>query len=221
MTTYFGFIPSDTLNKQIDDIINVIENNTKTDYYPYRNEVTKQIGHELVDNLLTQIIELMQDPERKQRLQKVVKTIHSAVDTLLKHILGKDSNDKVIDSYHFLTDKSLFVDNEGVRRVGFPLSDTIAQHIISSFALAENSTPPHTQLQHAVDSMINANLEHFLKDFSATLNLGLLKRKAVPIAEVAISKGAELAIHKIMPDMPSDAAQRLCNHYQKLIVEAN
>lgn len=221
MTTYFGFIPSDKLNNQINEIIDVIDNNKKADYYTYRNEVTKQIGHELVDNLLTKTVDLIQDPDRKQRLQKVVKTVHSAVETLLKHVLGKESNDKVMDSYHFLKDKSLFTDDEGIRRIGFPLSDTIAQTMINSLALAEKSQPPHAELQDGVDAMINANLEHFLKDFSASLNLGLLKRKAVPIAEMAISKGSELAIHKIMPDMPSDAAQRLCNHYQQLVVKTD
>lgn len=223
MTTYFGFLPSDQLRTKIEEIQHIIENNIKTDYYPHRDEVTKLIAHELIDNLLNDLVTLIQDPERKHRLEKVVKTVHGTVDTLLGSILSKQSNDKVIDSYHFMVNHSLFTDNDDQMRVGYELPHEDAQLINDNFDKIQTAITqakrPHTHLQNASETIINATLHHYLHDFGQTLHLGLLKRGAIPIAETAISKSAQIAIHKIMPDMPQTATERLYHHYQQLIVQ--
>lgn len=223
MTTYFGFLPSDELKAKIEETQHIIDNDIKTDYYPHRDEVTKLIAHELIDNLLNNLVTLVQDPERKQRLEKVVKTVHGAVNTLLGSILGKQSNDKVMDSYHFMVNRSLFTDNDGQMRVGYELPSEDAKVIKDSFTKAQaaidQSERPYPHLQTAAETIITATLHHYLHDFGQTLHLGLLKRGAIPIAETAIAKGSQVAIHKIMPDMPQAAAERLYHHYQQLIVQ--
>lgn len=223
MTTYFGFLPNNELKAKIEETQHIIDNGIHTEYYPYRDEVTKLIAHQLIDNLLNRLVTLVQDPERKQQLDKIVKTVHSTIDTLLASILGKQSNDKVMDSYDFMVNHSLFTDNDGQMRIGFELSNEDAKLINDSFYQAQiaidKSEPPHAHLQTAAETIINATLHHYLHNFGQTLHLGLLKRGAIPIAETAIAKGSQVAIHKIMPTMPQVAAERLYNHYQKLIVQ--
>lgn len=220
MTTYFGFKPTQELQEQIAETVDIVENQVKTDYYVYRDKITKQVAHEIVDNLLSQLVSFIEDPNRKKRLEKVIHTIHGAIDTLLKHVLTKLPNEKAIDSFDFLQNKSVFTDSNGDFKVGFALSDEQIEKIKAHFQQADdNADAPHKYLQVVVEVIIDGNLEHFLKDFSKTLHLGMLKRGAIPIAEKAISTAAHIAVHKIMPDMPLEAATRLKEHYKSLIVE--
>lgn len=218
MTTYFGFIPSTTLNSQIDTNIEVMGNAIDTNYNPYRDTVTKQIAHELLDNLLTKMLDLIADEDRRHKMQKVNQAIHTAIDTMLKHVLTDLPNEKVLDSYHFMNNSCLFVDNDNNRRVGFALSTEQAQKVNASLASAKTESEPHPHLQAVMDTLIKANLEHFVVEFSKHLHLGMLKRKAIPVAELAVNKASQAAIHKLLPSMDNDACLRLTNHFEQFVV---
>lgn len=219
MSLYFGFIPSQQLNAQIDDTIDLIENRQDEEFYPYQEQTTKRIAHELLDKLFVRLIDIITDPKRQEKMRKLVANIHSAVDTMLKHILSKQENDKVLDAFHFLHEECIFVDNDNERRVGFALGAEQGQQIIDNFQQAKQSEDPHQALQDAMDIIIQVNLEHFVNDFSQHLHLGLIKRKAVPMAEMAINKASQVAIHKLLPEMDNEACMRLVKHFEQFIVE--
>ncbi|WP_434354002.1 hypothetical protein VH441_02950 [Psychrobacter sp. HD31] len=218
MQIYFGFIPTDALNKQIDTNIQIMGSDADGDYNLYRDEVTKQISHELLDNLLTKMLDLIADKARRTKMQKLTNAIHTAIDTLLKHILINLPNEKVVDTYFFMKDKCLFIDNDGNRRVGFQLSSQDAEAVKLGLQHATNSADPHPHLQTVMDILIRANLEHFVVDFSKHLHLGMIKRKAIPIAEAAVNKASQAAIHKLLPSMDNEACLRLTNHFAQFVV---
>ncbi len=218
MQIYFGFIPTDALNKQIDTNIQIMGTGADGDYNLYRDEVTKQISHELLDNLLIKMLDLIADKARRTKMQKLTNAIHAAIDTLLKHILITLPNEKVVDTYFFMKDKCLFTDNDGKRRVGFKLNKQQAETVKTALENAKVSQDPHPHLQQVMDTLICANLEHFVVDFSKHLHLGMLKRKAIPIAEAAVNKASQAAIHKLLPSMDNEACLRLTNHFAQFVV---
>lgn len=219
MTIYFGFIPSNELNNKIEDTIDLVHNRTDENFYIYQKDITNQITHELLDELFTYLIDIILDTKRQEKMRKLVTTIHSSVDSMLKHVISKQPNDKVIESFQFLHKDCLFLDNESNLRVGFVLSEEDGQKIIKNLQESHNTEKPHELLQEAMDLIIKANLDHFIVKFSQTLNLGVIKRKAVPIAEIAIKKASRVAIHKLLPEMQTDACLRLADHFDKFIVE--
>lgn len=219
MAHYFGFVPSDKLKALIIEAEQVITSNEKVDYYPYRDALTHQTARDLVDNLLIGLVEIIPNPERQAAMRKVVGTVERATDTLLNILLGKENNEEVLPSFHFLRDQATFVDNDGIKRVGFKLSAEDAQIINKGFAAI---TPEHVDTEPfktALETMNEATLTHFISRYADTLKLGMIKRKSVPVAKSAIDKGMSMALNKLLPDLPDSSLNRLANYYRPFIIE--
>lgn len=219
MAYYFGFIPSAELNEMIDEAERIITSNEQVDYYPYRNDLTKRIASELIDNLLVGLIDVIPNPERQAAMRKIVTTVERATETLLNVLLGKDSNEDIMPSFDFLKNESMFIDNEGKRRVGFKLSDTTAQEINEGFAAVTPEQVDEAHFKTALETMNEAALTHFITHFTETLKLGMIKRKSIPMAKAAIDKGISMALNKLLPQLPDAGMNRLTNFYRPFIVK--
>lgn len=220
-TYYFGFIPSDTLKTQIQQAKNLIDTQDNTPYYPLRDQITRQIAHELIDTLLAELVAVIPNPERKNILQKMTQSIQNTTENLIGHLLSKDDNAQVLQSFLFLQ-QSLFIDTQGVQRVGFKMDDQRAKRILSIFDNADQqgeiSKLQAEELASALDMITHDNLQHFLIDFSQTLNLGLIKRKAIPLAQMAIDKGVGVTVHRLLPQLSSEGRLRLIAHFRQFFV---
>lgn len=219
MAHYFGFVPSPKLQTLIEEAEQVVASNEQVDYYPYRDALTHQTARDLIDNLLVGLIDIIPNPERQAAMRKVVVTIERATDTLLKILLGKENNEEVMPSFHFLRDRATFVDNEGVKRVGFKLSDADAIIINKGFAAVTPEQVDMKIFKTALETMNEETLTHFISRYAETLKLGLIKRKSVPVAKAAIDKGMNMALTKLLPDLPDSSLNRLANYYRPFIVE--
>ncbi|WP_352339476.1 hypothetical protein [Psychrobacter sp. 16-MNA-CIBAN-0192] len=219
MAYYFGFLPSDKLNQMIDEAQQLIASNSTEDYYPYRNALTQQIARELNDNLLVSLIDVIPNPERKAAMQKIIVTIERTTETLLNVLLGKDSNEDILPSFDFLKNQSIFIDKKGMRRVGFKLSEPIAQTINDGFAAITPETVDRDKFKTALETMTDASLHHFMTRFTETLKLGMIKRKSVPVAKVAIDKGMSMALNKLLPQLPDAGLNRLAIFYRPYLLQ--
>ena len=219
MAHYFGFVPSDKLKALIIEAEQVIASDTKTDYYPYRDALTHQTARDLIDNLLVGLVEIIPNPERQASMRKVVATVERATDTLLNILLGKENNEEVMPSFHFLRDHATFIDNEGLKRVGFKLTEQDTAIIQKGFAAITPENVDTKTFKTALETMNEETLTHFISRFADTLKLGMIKRKSVPVAKAAIDKGMSMALNKLLPDLPDSSLNRLANYYRPFIVE--
>lgn len=219
MTHYFGFVPSDKLKALITEAEHVIASDEEVEYYPYRDALTHQTARDLIDNLLIGLVEITPNPERKASMRKIVGTIEKTTDTLLNVLLGKENNQEVLPSFHFLRDQATFIDNEGVKRVGFKLSDTDAKIIDEGFAAITPEHVDRVKFKKALETINEETLTHFVSRYADTLKLGMIKRKSVPVAKTAIDKGMSMALNKLLPDLPDDSLNRLANYYRPFIIK--
>ena len=219
MAHYFGFVPSDKLKALIIEAEQVITSEVKTDYYPYRDALTHQTARDLIDNLLVGLVEIIPNPERQASMRKVVATVERATDTLLNILLGKENNEEVMPSFHFLRDHATFIDNEGLKRVGFKLTEQDTAIIQKGFAAITPENVDTKTFKIALETMNEETLTHFISRFADTLKLGMIKRKSVPVAKAAIDKGMSMALNKLLPDLPDSSLNRLANYYRPFIVE--
>lgn len=219
MAHYFGFVPSDKLKALIIEAEQVIASDTKTDYYPYRDALTHQTARDLIDNLLVGLVEIIPNPERQASMRKIVATVERATDTLLNILLGKENNEEVMPSFHFLRDHATFIDNEGLKRVGFKLTEQDTAIIQKGFAAITPENVDTKTFKTALETMNEETLTHFISRFADTLKLGMIKRKSVPVAKAAIDKGMSMALNKLLPDLPDSSLNRLANYYRPFIVE--
>ena len=219
MAHYFGFVPSDKLKILIVEAEQIIASNEEVAYYPYRDALTHQTARDLIDNLLVGLVDIIPNPERQASMRKVVATVERATDTLLNILLGKENNEEVLPSFHFLRDRATFIDNDGLKRVGFKLTEQDTAIIQKGFAAI---TPEHVDtktFKTALETMNEQTLTHFISRFAETLKLGMIKRKSVPVAKAAIDKGMNMALNKLLPDLPDSSLNRLANYYRPFIVE--
>ncbi|BFM02956.1 hypothetical protein Psyaliredsea_16030 [Psychrobacter alimentarius] len=219
MAYYFGFVPSDKLKALISEAEQVVASNEQVDYYPYRDALTHQTARDLIDNLLVGLVEIIPNPERQAAMRKIVTMIERSTDTLLNILLGKESNEEVMPSFHFLRDRATFIDNDGIKRVGFKLSDADAKTVNTGFATI---TPEHVDVKAfktALETMNEETLTHFISRYAETLKLGMIKRKSVPVAKAAIDKGMNMALNKLLPDLPDRSLNRLADYYRPFIIE--
>ena len=219
MTHYFGFVPSDRLKALIVEAEQIVASNEEVPYYPYRDALTHQTARDLIDNLLVGLVDIIPNPERQASMRKVVVTVERATDTLLNILLGKENNEEVLPSFHFLRDRATFIDNDGLKRVGFKLTEQHTAIIQKGFAAI---TPEHVDtktFKTALETMNEETLTHFISRFAETLKLGMIKRKSVPVAKAAIDKGMNMALNKLLPDLPDSSLNRLANYYRPFIVE--
>lgn len=219
MAHYFGFVPSDKLKALISEAEQVVASNEQVEYYPYRDALTHQTARDLTDNLLVGLVEIIPNPERQAAMRKIVATIERATDTLLNILLGKESNEDVLPSFHFLRDQATFIDNESVKRIGFKLSEADAKIIDEGFAAITPEHVDRAKFKTALKTMNDATLTHFVSRYAETLKLGMIKRKSVPVAKSAIDKGMNMALNKLLPDLPDDSLNRLANYYRPFIIE--
>ena len=219
MTHYFGFVPSPKLQELIKEAEQVISTDAKVDYYPYRDALSHQTARDLIDNLLVGLVDIIPNPERQASMRKIVGTIERAADTLLNILLGKENNEEVLPSFHFLRDRATFIDNEGVKRVGFKLSDTDAKTIDEGFAAITPEHVDRVKFKTALETVNEETLTHFVSRYADTLKLGMIKRKSVPVAKAAIDKGMNMALNKLLPDLPDASLNRLANYYRPFIVK--
>ena len=219
MTHYFGFVPSPKLQELINEAEQVISTDAKVDYYPYRDALSHQTARDLIDNLLVGLVDIIPNPERQASMRKIVGTIERAADTLLNILLGKENNEEVLPSFHFLRDRATFIDNEGVKRVGFKLSDADAKTIDEGFAAITPEHVDRVKFKTALETVNEETLTHFVSRYADTLKLGMIKRKSVPVAKAAIDKGMNMALNKLLPDLPDASLNRLANYYRPFIVK--
>ncbi|MGG1354099.1 hypothetical protein ABE212_04835 [Psychrobacter pacificensis] len=219
MAHYFGFVPSDKLKVLISEAEQVVASNEQVEYYPYRDALTHQTARDLTDNLLVGLVEIIPNPERQAAMRKIVATIERATDTLLNILLGRENNEDVLPSFHFLRDQATFIDNEGVKRIGFKLSEADARTIVEGFAAITPEHVDRAKFKTALETMNDATLTHFVSRYAETLKLGMIKRKSVPVAKSAIDKGMNMALNKLLPDLPNDSLNRLANYYRPFIIE--
>lgn len=226
MTYYFGFLPSNELNSALDEANDLVKNASQSPRLDtHRNRIVHLVKTELLDIMLAQIVESLPDEsERKPQLQKICHTIEATTDKLLDSILSKSSNDEVMPSFHFLDKKTLFEDMAGKRRVGFIIDEKLGSELELCFTAIQAGNEDDTaknvkQLADLLGQLTDACMQHFLIDFTQTLNLGLLKRSAIPVAQSVINKVSHIALHKLLPQMPQAGLERIVSHYQPLIVK--
>ena len=176
MAHYFGFVPSDKLKALISEAEQVVASDEQVEYYPYRDALTHQTARDLTDNLLVGLVEIIPNPERQAAMRKIVNTIERSTDTLLKILLGKENNEDVLPSFHFLRDQSTFIDNEGVTRIGFKLSEANAHIINEGFAAITPEHVDRAKFKTALETMNEATLTHFISRYAETLKLGMINK---------------------------------------------
>jgi len=217
MTAYFGFTPSDTLKSNIETALEQAKTGSSEPMYIIRDKVSLGITDELIETVLVQLVHMLPPSDKKDTMEKLAHFIKSTVHVLMKQLLSKEPNEKVLKSTEFLA-TSTHIAN-GQFKVGAPLPDALVADMKASFAvvLAGDGSSVRAPLTIQFKQYSDVMIKHFMVDFTATLGLGLIKRNASSFAQGAITKALHVAIDKLIPNLSQKELEAFTTHYDQLI----
>lgn len=217
MPNFFGFIPSDALAQDLKEI--QAKRNSSEALYPLRDKIVLQMVDEILENVLADLLHRFPDSDKKQTAEKLMGFVKSTVHGLLKTLLGKADNEQVKESIAFL-DQSIFKDAQGVERFGAPLDANVVANMKGSFAEILNDgnhREIRLSLKESYKQFADLLILHFLINFTKTLGLGMIKRKAADIGASAVTKAVHIAIDKLFPTLSKDELKVVAECHGELI----
>ena len=216
MSYYFGFTPSAELSATIDKAYELIASKSSERYDVYRDKITQLTSKELMDALLIKLIEsLPDDSERKSHLIKTAETIEATSNKLINTLLSPTKNEDVLPSFDFFDQKVLKNTQSGERRISVPLSDELAKNLLATIENVQAGKG--LEEQQNLIRLFGELTKACLVDFTKTLNLNMLKRAAIPVTDGIIVKVIDIALRRLIPQMPQESLERFTKHYQALI----
>ncbi len=214
MTAYFGFVPSATLQTNIEKaLIRAQQSHSSEPMYIIRDLVTLAITDEIIDTLLIKPVGSMPKSDKRDSMEKLSNFIKSTVHVLMKQLLSKDTDENVLKSIEFLSTSTNI--KQGQLRVGVLMPDSLVAQMQASFAAIKAGDGKATRpvLVQQFKLFNDIILKHFMDDFSKTLELGMFKRKASSLAQSAITKAVHVAIDKIIPHFNQLELEVFSAHY--------
>ena len=204
MPTFFGFIPSETLLTDMQYALD--HRNSSEPLYPLRDKIALKMVDEILQNILADLLHKFPASEKKETAEKLMGYVKATVSTLLKTLLGKADNAQVQKSIDFL-EQSLFTDAQGQKRVGTILPADLVAQIQQNFTALLNDGDHRAirmTLKEDYKKFADLMILHFLINFTKTLDLGMIKRKAADLAASGVTKAVHMAIDKLFPTLSKD-----------------
>lgn len=213
---FFGFVPSEELLKNIQTGIE--KKNSNEPLYPLRDQTALLINEEIIDTLLIELVRRFPASDKRDTAEKLAGYVKSTVAVLLKQLLSKADNDVVRQSVEF-SERSLFKDPQGQFRVGVNLDSSLVTNLKNSFAEVQaNGDVNRAVLSEQFKQFSDSTINHFMRDFNKTLDLGMIKRKAADIGASAVGKAVHMAIDKLIPNLNKDEITAVAEYYDTLFL---
>ena len=218
MTSYFGILPSATLSQDIQ--LAQANRNSKEPQYPLRDKISLQLTDELIDTMLVHLVQQFPPSDKRDTTEELAQKIRSIVSTLMKQLLGKTSNDQVLESLAFM-EKSLFIDNEGKQRIGTVLPDSLVNDMKKSFSevAAGNGKEQRDALTQQFKTFADALIQHFMTEYNKTLGLGMVKRGVASVATSGVETAVHIVIKKLIPSLSQVELEVFTKHFDQLLVQ--
>lgn len=218
MTSYFGILPSATLSQDIQ--LAQANRNSKEPQYPLRDKISLQLTDELIDTMLVHLVQQFPPSDKRDTTEELAQKIRSIVSTLMKQLLGKASNEQVLESLAFM-EKSLFIDNEGNQRIGTQLPDALVSDMKKSFAevAVGNGKEQRDALTQQFKSFADALIQHFMTEYNKTLGLGMVKRGVASVATSGVETAVHIVIKKLIPSLSQAELDVFTKHFDQLLVQ--
>ncbi|WP_038343743.1 hypothetical protein [Acinetobacter sp. A47] len=218
MTSYFGILPSASLSQDIQ--LAQANRDSKEPQYPLRDKISLQLTDELIDTMLLHLVQQFPPSDKRDTTEGLAIKIRGIVETLMKQLLGKASNEQVRESLAFM-EKSLFTDNEGKQRIGTALPDSLVNDMKKSFAevAAGNGKEQREALTQQFKTFADALIHHFMTEYNKTLGLGMVKRGVASVATSGVETAVHLVIKKLIPSLSQAELEVFTKHFDQLLVQ--
>lgn len=220
MTAYIGFEPSESLKNDIRTLLGNLERKTSDPQYHLANGIAAKMTDEIIDNLLLNMVNNMQHGEGGKMINFLGSFLKKTVHVMLKMMLGKANNAEVAKRAVYIRARFLNLPND-VPRLGFPLPHDLYDDFQKHFAAVDaGEGAQHVEgIIQAMMRFSDLSLVHFLDEFTATLDLGLILRKSSEMTRSALHKELHSVLPKMVRGLKNEELKVLADYIRAMLIE--
>ena len=222
MTTYFAFPLTPATQSGIDELLANLDSGVSAPQHELHTRLTVTLTDEILANAFEKLIERFEGVggESSGVLHTLINLLKGTVHVLVRQLLGKHGNAEVARMAQYLRDRRQTL--AGQTLFGFELPEALAAEMQRLFAevRAGNGKQVRGELLAVMTQFADLGIARFYDDFTAPMELGFIKRKAVDIGRSTIVKGVHSALNKLIPSLGQAQLAVFADYYSAMLVEA-
>jgi len=222
MTTYFAFPLTPATQSGIDELLANLDAGVSAPQHELHTRLTVTLTDEILANAFEKLIERFEGEggESSGVLHTLINLLKGTVHVLVRQLLGKHGNAEVARMAQYLRDRRQTL--AGQTLFGFELPEALAAEMQRLLGTLHERQHRLEQFADIGGCRRDADLgiARFYDDFTAPMELGFIKRKAVDIGRSTIVKGVHSALNKLIPSLGQQQLAVFADYYSAMLVEA-
>lgn len=223
MTCYFAFQSSDALRDSSLALLENFERGAREPQSVLFVKVAQLFADEIVNVLLLNIVRSADSGHSGAGiLEQVAGIIKSTVNTLIKQVLGKMSNDELKDLASYIRERrmTLTVNGAAADYVAFPLPADFHARFRAVLEQGTRGEENKQELLACMEIFTEKAHQVFYEDAMKPIKLGFIARKVVDVGGSAMRKGSQSATRRLVPTLSGDELKQFSAYFLGMLITA-
>lgn len=221
MTCYFAFQGSDALRDSSLALLDNFERGASEPQSATFVRVAQLFADEIVDALLLNIVRGAEEGHSGASvLEQFAGVIKSTVNTLIKQVLGKMSNEELRPLSSYIRERLLIVTTAGVTKeyVAFPMPADFHDRFRAVLHQGARGEKNSKELLACMEIFSDMAHQAFYEDSTKPIKLGFIGRKVVDIGGAAMRKGSQAATRRLVPAMEGAELKQFSEYFLTMLI---
>lgn len=221
MTCYFAFLGSDALRDSSLKLLDNFERGVSEPQSALFVKVSQMFADEIVDVLL---LNLVRDTEAGHSgagvLEQFAGIIKSTVNTLIKQVLGKMTNEELRPLSSYIRERLLILTTAGMTKEYVAFSMPADFHARFRAVLHQGAAGEKNSQELLACMEIFTAMAHkaFYEDSTKPIKLGFIGRKVVDVGGTAMRKGSQVATRRLIPTLAGDELKQFSEYFLTMLI---
>lgn len=220
MTTYFAFRASEDLSQSSHQLMENFDRKVREPQSALFVKVAQLFADEIVDTLLLNLVRNSSNAAHASSLESFAGIIKSTVNTLIKQVLGKMSNDELhpLSDYIRKRRRELTVNGETHDHIVFETPADWHERFKAVLEKGAEGVLDKDEMMACMDIFHELALTAFYDESLAQIKLGFIGRKVAEMGGAAIRKGSHSMTHRTIPHLHGDDLRHFSQYFLGMLV---
>lgn len=222
MTTYFAFRASEELSSSSLTLMEHFERGSKEPQSALFVHVAQLFADEIVDTMLLNLVRAESGSAHANKLEGFAGIIKSTVNSLIKQVLGKMSNDELrpLSGYIRERRKTFTVNGETHDYIAFVMPVDFYGRMHAVLEKGARGQKDADELLACMEQFHEMALTAFYDESLAKIKLGFIGRKVAEVGGAAIRKGSQSVSKHTVPHLEGDELKRFSEYFLGMLITA-
>lgn len=220
MTTYFAFRASEDLSQSSHQLMENFDKKVREPQNVLFVKVAQLFADEIVDTLLLNLVRNSSNASHASSLESFAGIIKSTVNTLIKQVLGKMSNDELHPLSDYIRKRRLALTLNGETHDHIVFETPADWHARFTAVLQKGAEGvlDKDEMMACMDIFHELALTAFYDESLSQIKLGFIGRKVAEMGGAAIRKGSHSMTHRTIPHMHGDDLRHFSQYFLSMLV---